>query len=101
MLCLLAWTRSDGASRPAWWRMVLLVVGASLVTHPLAWWSNRGLADVLAFETRAAIIEAAVVVVEAILLRGGLLVRWPAALSTALVMNMASFGFGLWLQSRR
>lgn len=78
------------------WRVALLVVGASLVTHPLAWWSNRGLVGVLPFEQRAAIIEAAVVIVEGVLLRGGLLVRWPAALSTALVMNAASFGYGLW-----
>ncbi len=106
MLCLWAttrygsWGRRSGESPAALWRMLLLVVGVSLITHPFAWWSNRGLAPMMPFATRAALIELAVVVVEAVLLRGGLLLRWRAALTTSLVMNMASFGYGLWLISR-
>lgn len=91
-------TRRD-PSRASMVRMVLVLVGCSLITHPLAWWSNRGLTDHMPFATRAAIIEAAVVIVEAVIIRGGLLVRWPIAIATSFVMNMASFGFGLWLRA--
>lgn len=97
--CLLIATRRDERRVPPW-QMLLVIIGCSLITHPLAWWSNRGLAELFKFAPRAAIIEAAVVIVEAVILRGGLLVRWPVAIATAFVMNMASFGFGLWLASR-
>jgi len=99
IVCLWIATRRDPA-RPPMWRMVVVVLGCSLITHPLAWWCNRGLAAEYTFAVRATIIEAAVVIVEAVILRGGLLVRWPIAIATAFVMNMASFGFGLWLASR-
>lgn len=97
--CLWIATRNDERRAPLW-QMVLVVIGCSFITHPLAWWCNRGLVDQFTFATRATIIEAAVVVVEAVILRGGLLVRWPIAIVTSTVMNMASFGFGLWLASR-
>jgi hypothetical protein len=98
LVCLWIATRRDPTRAP-WWRMVLVVVGCSLITHPLAWWTNRGLVDQFEFATRATIIEAAVVIVEAVILRGGLLVRWWIAIVTSFAMNMASFGFGLWLRA--
>ncbi len=87
--------------RPALWRIVLVLAGASLVTHPFAWWANRGLFGVFAFEVRVAIVEAAVVIVEGVVLRWGLRVGVALAFGTALVMNAASFGFGLWLVTHR
>ena len=78
----------------------MLAFAVSLVTHPFAWWSNRGLAPLLPFATRAALVESAVVIVEAVLLRGALRLRWRAAIVTSLAMNVASFGYGVWLMLR-
>lgn len=78
------------------WRAILTIAACSLVTHPFAWWANRQLAQYLAFAPRAAIIEAAVAAIEATLLRGVLGLGWRLALVVAVVMNLASFGFGLW-----
>lgn len=54
----------------------------------------------LPFVARAAIVEAAVVIVEAVLLRGALRLRWRAAFTTSLAMNAASFGYGVWWMLR-
>lgn len=80
----------------ALWRVVLVAVAASLVTHPFAWSGNRALVGTLDLPTRYAVIESAVVVVEAIVFRVALGVRPSAALVTSFVANAASFGFGLW-----
>jgi hypothetical protein len=80
----------------AWWRAPAVILAASLVTHPFAWHGNLALIGVLPFWPRVAVVELAVCVAEAAVLRFALGVRWPAAGLTATVMNAASFGFGLW-----
>jgi hypothetical protein len=99
MLCLWGLTRR-APDRPAVWRMLLVLAGCSLITHPFAWWGNRALVDTFAFAGRAAIVEAAVVIVEGGVLRLALGLLWPIAWGTALVMNAASFGYGMWLITR-
>lgn len=104
---LWALTRREPEPRPepeprvaAWWRMVLVLAGCSLITHPFAWWGNRAMLDVMPFAWRAAIVEAAVVIVEGAVLRYALGLRSTTAWGTALVMNAASFGYGVWLITR-
>lgn len=92
----LLWLAFGGRKRgEALWRIVLVAAAASLVTHPLAWWTNRGLVGTLELEVRYAVIESAVVIVETLVYRGALVVRTMPAFVTALVANAASFGFGL------
>jgi len=82
-------------------RGVLVVLAASLLTHPLAWTANRSWLMGLSFPVRATIIELTVVVVEA-----GILVlmldrargerrSWLRYGVVSLAMNGASFGYGL------
>jgi len=94
LVCL--WLLERGQLRALHWRAPVVVLAASLLTHPFAWWTNRSLVGVLEFWTRVTIIELAVVAIEAAILRWMLTLRWRAALPTALAMNAASFGFGLW-----
>ncbi len=103
LVCLWALTRRETEAEPelaAWWRMVLVLAGCSLITHPFAWWGNRALVDTMPFAWRAAIVEAAVVIVEGAVLRYALGLRSTTAWGTALAMNGASFGYGVWLITR-
>ncbi len=105
LVCLWALTRREPEAEPepeqaAWWRMVLVLAGCSLITHPFAWWGNRALVDTMVFAWRAAIVEAAVVIVEGAVLRYALGLRSTIAWGTALAMNAASFGYGVWLITR-
>ncbi|MBX7080624.1 MAG: hypothetical protein K1X88_15610 [Nannocystaceae bacterium] len=81
-------------------RGVTVLLGVNLATHPLAWWCNRALASWLAFEPRAAVIEAAVIAVESLAFARLLPLPWPRALALAAAINLASFGFGLWWMMR-
>lgn len=101
-LLLRAWLGLRG--RP-WVRGLVVVLAASLLTHPLAWHANRVWLIGLGFPVRAAIIEGAVVLVEASILalalrstvdgrRARPLAPW-AWLVLSLVMNGVSFGYGL------
>jgi len=99
LACLWAATRRD-PDRPAWWRMALVLAGCSLITHPFAWWGNRALVEAMPFAWRAALVEAAVVVVEGAVLRFALGLRSTTAWGSALLMNAASFGYGVWLITR-
>lgn len=99
LACLWVATRGD-PDRPAPWRLLLVLAGCSLITHPFAWWGNRALVDAMSFAWRAALVEAAVVIVEGAVLRLALGVRTATAWGTALVMNAASFGYGVWLITR-
>ncbi|MFO0637230.1 MAG: hypothetical protein U0168_30770 [Nannocystaceae bacterium] len=81
-------------------RRVAVLLGVNLATHPLAWSCNRALAPWLAFEPRAAAIEAAVVAVESLAFARLVPLPWPRALVLAAVINAASFGFGLWWMMR-
>lgn len=86
-------------------RGAAVVLAASLLTHPAAWRANRIWLHFLPFTTRAAVIEAAVVVVEAVILTVALravardpsrpIAAWRCAV-VSLLMNAASFGYGLW-----
>lgn len=79
------------------WRVTGIAVAASLLTHPIAWFlATTGLAD-MPFWWRAALIEIAVVVAEAIVYRAGLKAPWKTAAAMSLAANATSFGCGLWL----
>jgi hypothetical protein len=80
---------------PALWRLLLIAALASLLTHPLAWATNQGLAPYLRFAGRAAIIELVVVVAETFVYRLGAPRRWPRALFLAAAANGLSFTVGL------
>ncbi|MCH9686349.1 MAG: hypothetical protein K0V04_33260 [Deltaproteobacteria bacterium] len=83
-------------------RGLLVVLAASLLTHPLAWQANRSWLVGLGFPVRAAIIEISVVLAETVLL--ALASRSAQAVESvpvwrwfivSLAMNGASFGYGL------
>ena len=94
LICL--WLLARSQLREAGWRAIAVVIAASLLTHPFAWWGNRALIGAVELWPRYAIIELSVVTIETIVLRIALRVRWPVAAATSLAMNAASFGFGLW-----
>ncbi len=83
-------------------RGLLVVLAASLLTHPLAWHANRSWLAGLGFAQRAAIIEVSVVAAEALLLalasrstrKAEPIGAWKW-LVISVVMNSASFGYGL------
>lgn len=81
------------APRVKLWRLALVAVAATLVSHPFAWYANTHLGGT--FPVRAAIIEVSVTVLEAALYAwlGRLGVWRGLAVSTA--ANGASFGVGL------
>jgi hypothetical protein len=93
-LCLWLFARNE--LRQAKWRAPVVLLAASLLTHPFAWWGNQSLLGVVEFWPRVAMVELAVVLVEATLLRVVLHLRWPGAALASLAMNAASFGLGLW-----
>ena len=103
-LLLRVWLGARGAVLG---RGVLVVLAASLLTHPLAWQANRVWLRGLGFPLRATIIELSVTVVEAAILWRGLAWArdqrqaepapgWSRGLIVSLAMNGASFGYGLW-----
>lgn len=98
-LLLWAWLGLRGRSLG---RGVLVVLAASLLTHPLAWTANRSWLRGLAFPERATIIELTVVVVEATILALALPPRedgrrpWVRYVIISAAMNTASFVYGLW-----
>ncbi|HWB80511.1 MAG TPA: hypothetical protein VG755_36355 [Nannocystaceae bacterium] len=81
--------------RDAGWRAPAVLMAASLLTHPFAWWGNRALLGVIELWPRYAIVELCVVAIETIVLQVALRIGWPIAAATSLLMNAASFGFGL------
>ncbi|MCA9650082.1 MAG: hypothetical protein H6712_18270 [Myxococcales bacterium] len=100
-LLLWLWWGRRGASLAV---AIVVVLACSLLTHPLAWQANRVWLHGLRFPVRAAIIEGAVVLLEAAILRYGLARRagdeappsWWRCLGLSLAANAASFGYGLW-----
>lgn len=92
----LAWLLAVGwLARPAWWRALLVVAAASLITHPLAWQANQVWLRAWSFWPRATVIEVGVALVEAVVLAWGLTLAPRRALVIAAAMNAASFGGGL------
>ena len=81
--------------RPQLRRTVLVVIAATLVTHPVAWWASVVGLNGWVWADKATFIETAVVVVEAGILAGAVPMRvWRAGV-TAATMNLASFGAGI------
>lgn len=81
---------------------VAILAAASCLTHPLAWQANVTWLRTLPFAERAAVIELSVVVVEAVILNRASgwrqpeqRIAWWRALLVSLLMNGASFGYGL------
>ncbi len=81
--------------RSGWWRGALVVVAASLLSHPLAWRANEEWLRAWPFWSRAAVIEVAVAVVETAIVAWGLRLGRGRALVVASTMNAASFAAGL------
>ena len=81
-------------------RLAIAVVAASLLTHPVAWWaSHYGLAG-MPRELKVVGIELAVVLLETIVLRVAVPLRWGRAVGLAALFNAASYGVGLMLVGR-
>ena len=81
--------------RAAWWRGALVVIAATLLSHPLAWRANEAWLRAWPFWPRATVIELAVAVVEAAIVAWGLTLARGRALVVATTMNAASFAVGL------
>jgi hypothetical protein len=93
-----------------WWnlrgatlgRAVVVILAASLLTHPFAWTANRQWLTALSFPVRATIIELSVTLAEATILAlalariTGTRPPWSRCAALSLAMNAASFGYGLW-----
>ncbi len=80
-------------------RAALVVAAGTLLTHPLAWWASHHGVDALGMSrppwaVKAAVIEAAVIAVEAVVVARFLPLSWGRALLVATVANVASFSVG-------
>ncbi|CAN0491934.1 unnamed protein product, partial [Laminaria digitata] len=63
--CAYFWRRGEIVEREeVSWRWPVLIMAASLLTHPFAWWFNEGVLAHLPFTQRAILIEGAVIVLE-------------------------------------
>lgn len=94
VVALLAW-RFAGARGSRLAPVALAAVAATLLTHPIAWWLNTAGLRGMPFATRAAVIEAGVVVAE-----GGLLMvllgwRWRRSVGVSALANAVSFAVGI------
>lgn len=87
----------DRAREEPAWRWPAIIMAASLLTHPIAWWSNEVGLVTLPFWQRALVIELTVVMAEALLYRVAMPLPTKRALGASLLANSASFGFGLLL----
>ena len=83
--------------RADWGRGVLVVIAASLLSHPLAWRANEAWLRPWPFWPRATVIEVGVAIVEAGVLAWGLSLGRRRAIVVAVTMNAASFGLGVLL----
>jgi len=89
------WWASARVSRPPLGRLLLTAVCVSLLTHPLAWWANHALVGELARWTRVGVIEAGVVLAEALLYLVLVPLSRARAFTLSLLANATSFGLGL------
>lgn len=81
--------------RRAWWRGALVVIAASLISHPLAWQANAVWLRGWPFAPRAAVIELTVAIVESAIVAWGLSLAARRAAVIATSMNAWSFAIGL------
>lgn len=77
-------------------RVALAAALASLLTHPLAWHFSRRLGP-QQYLAGVWWIESAVVLLEAVVYRLLLRLRWTRALGVSLLANALSAGLGWWL----
>lgn len=82
-------------ARRGWWRGALVVIAASLISHPLAWQANVVWLRGWPFAARATAIELAVALVETVIVAWGLSLPARRAAVIATSMNAWSFAVGL------
>jgi hypothetical protein len=76
-------------------RAAAAAVAGTLVSHPFAWAGNAALGRSVPWPVTAAIVEAAVILAEAVVYAAVARLRpWPA-LAVSAAANVASFGVGL------
>lgn len=75
--------------------MLALACGATLLTHPMAWMSNKLVISYLFFPARVIFIETVVIFIEGFLYSQVLDLGWRKGFSFALIANLASFLGGL------
>ena len=68
---------------------------ATLVTHPLAWWSIKALEPAAGYWSAVVAVEAVVCLAEAMAYRLLVPLAWPAALGVSVAANAASTLAGL------
>ena len=51
------WLVARAELRVAGWRAPIVVIAASLLTHPFAWWGNKSLVGAMEFWPRVTIVE--------------------------------------------
>jgi len=68
---------------------------ATLITHPLAWWSIKALEPTAGYWAAVAAVEALVCLAEAMAYRLLVPLTWPAALGLSVAANAASTLVGL------
>lgn len=76
-------------------RTLGIAAGATMLTHPMAWWLNTSGLRALTFGPRAAIIEGLVWAVETVVYARVLPMPWGRALLVSGLANGLSFGVGL------
>jgi hypothetical protein len=81
------------------WARLLRGIGAAalatLVTHPLAWWSIQALEPAAGYWAAVAVVEALVCLIESPAYRFLVPLDWPAALLVSVVANSTSTLAGL------
>ena len=77
------------------WRALLAAAIPSVSTHPIAWWGVGALEAHLPYGLAVAVVEAAVVLVEAVGWRLLTPLGWRRSLTASLVTNAVSAGVGL------
>lgn len=80
-------------------RATMAGAAATLLTHPIIWWAFYALQPHLGWTARAALLEGAVVLVEAAVYRWTLDLSPRKALGVSALANTVSFGVGLLLQT--
>ena len=68
---------------------------ATLLTHPVAWWSIKALEPFAGYWPAVVLVELIVCLVEAVAYRLLVPLTWPAALGVSLAVNAASTLAGL------
>ncbi|MEO1376714.1 MAG: hypothetical protein AAFW70_20945 [Cyanobacteria bacterium J06635_10] len=75
--------------------MFALACGATLLTHPPAWISNKIMIPYLLFPVRIILIETFIILIEGFLYSEVLDLGWRKGLFFSLVANIASFSIGI------